>query len=492
MWQSVLLWVVWAGMVAAQRPYEAALTNSPQPVWDKIPTPTPAVPEIGTIVIPSASEPPPPPRRPTQSSRPVPITPPSVREILDRGLVPPPPPLPEPVVVAVTNRTPSSPETKTPSGGKFLAVAPNGSDENDGSPAKPWRTIQQAAAGAQPGDVVTVRAGIYEAFHTVRSGTADQPITFRADGIVIIGPARGVAPPGLKPATVRDLHQVDNIHIRETDYIIVEGFQVQRAGRAGISVTESRGVIVRNNVIGPSGRWGIFTGFAPEVQIISNKTFGAGLEHGIYVSNSRVAPDNVVIAYNESYDNNANGIQVNGDCNAGGDGTITGVLLEGNRVYGNGFKGLSLISMSDSVVQNNVIYDNGTRAGAGGIHLTDEIGCGKGSSGNVIVNNTVVEPRIACVRITDGATKNILFNNLLVGGRPYIDEVGGNRLDADSNVRETEPLGIFLNPAAGDYRPLVTSPARRQGIAEFAGHKAPELDRDGRRRPPGSWNAGAY
>ncbi|MCG3148475.1 MAG: hypothetical protein PCFJNLEI_01919 [Verrucomicrobiae bacterium] len=421
------------------------------------------------------------------------ITIPTAKDLATRTVEIVAPPLPP--INAPPQGSPEPPpvEAVATNSAKSYFVATAGNDAADGSEDTPWRTIQKAAASAQPGDVVTVLPGTYEAFHTVNAGETNRPITFRADGQVIIVPLGGEAPTGLQPKTMAEIYRVDNIHVRDTDNIIIDGFHVQRAGRTGISVIESRNVIVRNNVVGPSGRFGIFTGFAPGVQIISNKTFGAAIEHGIYVSNSRVTNDNPVIRYNETFGNARNGIQLNGDCAAGGDGSLTGALLEGNIVRDNGMKGLSLISMSDSVVQNNLIYNNGKFAGAGGIHLTDEIGCGKASSGNVIVNNTVVEPRIACIRITDGATNNIIFNNLLVGSRPVVDEVGGNQIDTDSNIRLDSAIGIFNNSEASDYRPLLTSPAKNAGVGVYREKRAPLLDREGqRRRTALGFDAGAY
>jgi alpha-L-arabinofuranosidase len=54
-------------------------------------------------------------------------------------------------------------------------VALNGSDVNPGTPGAPFRTIQHAADLAQPGDVITVHAGIYrERVSPPRGGTSDE------------------------------------------------------------------------------------------------------------------------------------------------------------------------------------------------------------------------------------------------------------------------------------------------------------------------------
>jgi alpha-N-arabinofuranosidase len=61
-------------------------------------------------------------------------------------------------------------------------VAPRGNDANPGTQAAPFRTIQHAADLAQPGDVVTVHAGVYrERISPPRGGESDaRRIVYRA------------------------------------------------------------------------------------------------------------------------------------------------------------------------------------------------------------------------------------------------------------------------------------------------------------------------
>ena len=61
-------------------------------------------------------------------------------------------------------------------------VAPTGSDANPGTPSAPFRAIQRGADVAQPGDIITVHAGVYrERIHPPRGGLSDQKrIVFQA------------------------------------------------------------------------------------------------------------------------------------------------------------------------------------------------------------------------------------------------------------------------------------------------------------------------
>ncbi len=61
-------------------------------------------------------------------------------------------------------------------------VSPEGSEGGDGSAARPFRAIQAAAEVAQPGDVITVQAGVYrERINPPRGGESDaRRITYQA------------------------------------------------------------------------------------------------------------------------------------------------------------------------------------------------------------------------------------------------------------------------------------------------------------------------
>jgi hypothetical protein len=61
-------------------------------------------------------------------------------------------------------------------------LAPNASDENDGSAERPWKTISQAARVIEPGDTVWVHGGVYrETVIVDKSGAGpDRMLSFRA------------------------------------------------------------------------------------------------------------------------------------------------------------------------------------------------------------------------------------------------------------------------------------------------------------------------
>jgi parallel beta-helix repeat protein len=362
-------------------------------------------------------------------------------------------------------------------------VSKSGGDGNSGTSSSPWLTLQHAAGAVGPGDVVHVLDGSYAGMNITQDGTASQPITFKADGSNV-------------RLTTRNPVTDDIVNIEGGDYIVIDGFKVEDAPRIGIRIVQARGVVIKNNEVMRSGHTGILTGWTPEIQILNNVSWGAGAQHGIYVSNSNEANDNVVISGNESYGNGQNGVQLNGDCWEGGDGIISGAIIENNLVHDNNWKGFSLISVRNSIIRNNVIYDNGISAGAGGIHLADQPDCTHESINNVIVNNTVVEPRIAGMRMTDDSSPNVFFNNLVVAKSSdytIVDEVGGNLVDGSTNLLYTSSSGLFVNAGASDYHLTSSSPAVDAGASGYQGESAPNVDVEGKSRPVGSaWDSGAY
>lgn len=89
-----------------------------------------------------------------------------------------------PLMAAETYRThppmrPLPAATKQPlaNGTTFFVDAAKGDDKQDGSQAKPWKTIQHGVKRLKPGETLYLRGGTYyEKVHLTRSGTAESPI----------------------------------------------------------------------------------------------------------------------------------------------------------------------------------------------------------------------------------------------------------------------------------------------------------------------------
>lgn len=75
-----------------------------------------------------------------------------------------------------------TPSTRAMDPGPALFVDPaKGNDANDGSQAKPWRTLQHSVRRLKPGDTLYLMGGTYyEHVYLTQSGEIDRPITLRA------------------------------------------------------------------------------------------------------------------------------------------------------------------------------------------------------------------------------------------------------------------------------------------------------------------------
>ncbi|HUI92419.1 MAG TPA: right-handed parallel beta-helix repeat-containing protein [Chitinivibrionales bacterium] len=394
----------------------------------------------------------------------------------------------------------------------FVDGSSTGSDTYAGTSAAPWKTLQHAADNVGPGDTVIVKPGTYAGFvmgwDNPENGTASAPIVFLAQTGAIINS--------------RNNKTADGIDLEGASYIVLDGFIVKNAGtitRAGIRAVTDTGAVIRDNSIDSCGTWGILTGFAENVLIENNVCSRAVVQHGIYFSNSA---DHPVIRGNRVFSNNANGIHMNGDVSQGGDGVISNALVENNIIYDNGRAGGSGINcdgVKNSRFQNNLLYNN--HASGISLYQTD---ASEGSTFDTVVNNTIIEAADArwCVNIQNTPTGIILYNNILYNYHSWhgsIDVGGGStvgltsdynivmdRLTPDDNTVLTlaqwrsqtgqdmhsivaAPAQLFVNPDSGNYHLLDTCVAVDKGTSQFA----PSRDIEGTARPQGKgFDIGAY
>src|SRR6185312_6790353 len=119
-----------------------------------------------------------------------------------------------------------------------------------------------------------------------------------------------------------------------------------------------------------------------------------------------------------------------------------------------------------------------------------------GSTGNVIVNNTIDQSMVsggyavsiaACqydnqssqptpagcsTSSADTSTGNIAFNNVLLGGAGATSTVSGADLSTNKNIT-TATAGLFVNSGSGNYTLAAGGPGIGTGIMSFGGAQAP-------------------
>lgn len=351
-----------------------------------------------------------------------------------------------------------------------------------------WLTIPTSTSSSvthplAAGDVVCVEDGNYTGFHLRAGGTSDNPVIIKALGT------------GANITAGND--RTDGITLEGygspaySNYVTIDGFNVYGRARHGIYVANSTGVIVQKCTVHDNAQMGILTGNAPNFSAIGNTLYANGsnaLQHNLYISNSA---DNPIVRGNIIRNSNfGNGLQLNGDYETDPyEGYIDNALIENNIIYSNAQKGMSLISVRNSIIRNNIIYSNGSSAG--GIHLVDQLGS-HFSSGNTVVNNTLDEPIIACVRINDGSTGNVVFNNICIGSTGIVFEGTGN-YQSNNYSAATGGASIFTSYSGHNYTMLSTSPAKDFGIASYQSKSAPATDYLGNvRSSGGGYDAGAY
>lgn len=395
----------------------------------------------------------------------------------------------------------------------YVAPPPAGNDGNPGSAAAPWATLQHAANTIGPGDTVIVRAGQYAAFEVEIAASQALPVVFRAA-------------PGELVELVTDLPgRLVGVNIENSSWITIEGFRANNRGIAGFRAALSEHVTFRGNVAQGNGVWGIFTGCCDDVVIEGNLTSGSCEEHGIYVSNSGDRP---ILRGNVVFDNNANGIHMNGDLSSDcgtdtdNDGVIEQAVVEGNLIYDNGHgectppgggSGVNGDGLQDSVIRNNVIWD----AHHSGISLY-QIDGGAPANGNRVLGNTVhaaTDGRWA-VNIMDGAQGTVLRDNILYSDHSFRGAISAcatclTGLASDRNATEDNfsidggdtaitlaqwrtatnqdlasfvatPASLVVSAATGNYRLANGSAALNAGVA----HAELTRDHEGTPRPQGA------
>lgn len=376
-----------------------------------------------------------------------------------------------------------------------------------------FSTIEAAADVTQAGDTVVVHDGNYAGFRITRSGTPTSPIVFRANGSGVVIDRDG--------PTVNGVTRRDGMRLQNVSYVVIDGFYIRDvserciAARGATPAEPMNGLVIRNNTCTNGGIQGFYLSQVANSLIennsISNIRGAGGTEgHGIYLANA--GSDNTIIRGNTIFDNkgsaSAQGIHFNGDLSIGGDGLISGLIVENNILFNNSNNGLNMDGVQDSTIQNNLIYGNGRNALRG--YRGD---AADGPARLKIINNTFVTSTASgwAIKLSDHLGGHTIFNNILLGtsGSISADNINVvsnhnavvNRFSFDNDATVVQlstwqaqtrsdgssfvstAASLFANAAGGDYRLAGTSPAIDAGSASFNGVSAPTYDLSGTARP---------
>ena len=404
---------------------------------------------------------------------------------------------------------------------KSYFVDPDGNDNDAGTQAHPWKTIEHAVNTLQAGETVWIKAGIYhEQLWVSRLGTADGHIGFRAfphDTVILDGRAPtpqingtwgGVFNVEANYIDIGGLTiQYSNfgaIWISKSQHIMIEDCNTSHSVSSGIYVEESSDITVNHNEVAYACSYGTEDNVAHECisivdtnhSVISNNHVhdnDGGIDGGEGIDIKVGSHDITVIKNHIHHITNRIGLYVDA-----WNKETSGIQLLQNHIHHIDDVGISIASeqggaLSDVNITNNLIYN----ASSNGI----EVGSANGGLGGLmsnmnIVNNTVYNNGHGSgsndahkgIVIKTGAIHIRIQNNI-------VSHNGNEQIVTDGSVTVTHNYvgnerSIFVDAAA--YKFAITAGATAI-IDQGSGLLAPSLDFVGDSRPQGlGYDIGAY
>jgi hypothetical protein len=413
-----------------------------------------------------------------------------------------------------------------PGGGVTYYVAPAGDDNNPGTEAQPWRTIQKAAQTLVSGDTVYIRAGTYHERVVPQNSGGDyityaaypgETVTIDGDGIALPDDLAGlfevagrsyIRITGLRVINAGPNNDNAGIMVLDSSNIIVENNSTYNTNSSGIGVWRSNNITVTGNQVeeAAAGGWQecISVAGTDTFEVRDNEVRNCYKEGicikdgssngqvyrnrvhqirrvGIYVDAWDKATHDIEVFQNVAFDSiESSGFTVASEQG----GQLARIRLENNLAYHNYTYGIEISRccsarhpMDAIVIVNNTLYENGS--GWGGGLIADNA-----QAQHVVIRNNLCSQNLTfqmAVAADVPATNVSVDHNLIDGFRGYEDEVYGD------DYVEGDPL--FMNPAGADFHLRNGSPA----IDEGSSADAPSNDFDDDPRPQGAgYDIGAF
>jgi parallel beta-helix repeat protein len=379
-------------------------------------------------------------------------------------------------------------------------------DNGPGNAGRPFCTISAAAAVATAGTTVLVSAGTYdEQVSVARSGTAPQPVVFRAQPgqtVTVHGGQHGFYVSSRSWVTVQGFHVADTtsdgIHVSSTSaHIKVLDNTVTSAGQPvsgltakGISLTDVTDSVVDGNTITHNSDYGIYLVRSTGVEVADNELAFNAKEFTRAASGIRLhsSPGNT-ISRNVSHDNEDSGIELV----TGSDGN----LVVDNVCYGNGDHGIDNLDVRNQRIVANSIYDN----------VTAGINAEGGSTGAFLANNISVDNGIGSprtkgnIRVDAQSTAGTSIDydlvhlrtpgTVVVWGSTFYSSLSEMRAATGQEAHGIEADPGWSNRGAGDLHLTAGSPAIDSANSGASGQTATDVEGNGRVDDPAVANTGA-
>lgn len=328
-----------------------------------------------------------------------------------------------------------------------------GNGGGSGTQSDPYLGLQDAADNANPGDHFIVAAGFYQPFILTRSGTPSTLISFESSS-----PQCAIIDGNNTDRHVVTIGQSSGT----TSYIILDGFTIQN-GKWGIDAQNTQHITIKNNLFQDLdfGYYNRRENGVESDQYITNNIFrgrtgwpGSGIPKERAID---IRGNNNVVSYNTIQDF-ADGISTDGPP------YLTSYSLD---IHNNDIKNAvdDLIEV-DGMVSNARIYSNRLYNGRAGVSVAPVFGgpayimrneiynlensgfkMNRGSSGLVIVNNTVVSSG-STLSSPVGWQNTFFRNNVVFSDRYCFEEFGlvsGSVDDWDYDAFYSSRSGIVNN-----------------------------------------------
>lgn len=347
---------------------------------------------------------------------------------------------------------------------KDIYVATTGNDNNAGTSAAPYQTIQRAFNVVNAGDRIVIRNGTYAKAELSRAGTSSAWITVEAENP---GQAKIVNPTAANVG--------GGIYVYSSSaFTIFKGLDIS-GGQHAFSLEEGVNDIkfIGNNFhdIGKIctdthfGQTGIYMEAVQNITIEGNIFNNIGR---LFLGENGCNINNV---------NHDHGIYINGSTN---------VNIQ-NNIFTNVSRGWAIqFYSSEDYLSSNINVLNNVFAGGNPDRDGFIVLAGRISNSN-ITNNIFYEGRTSGVGLSSPMTfSNVLLRNNIIKGGTMLPRAQEGAI-ATNNLENTDPM--VVNASTRDFHLRTGSPAINAGMTL----SGVTTDFDGRTRPQGSaYDIGAY
>lgn len=392
----------------------------------------------------------------------------------------------------------------------FVAPPPLGDDTQSGTAEQPFATLNQGAASARAGDTVWIKPGLYQPTAVIKpahSGTADEPITYRAQ------PGGEVIVDGQLKLPATSWNAV--FWIDRQDWITVDGLKIINSAWFGFSANNTTGVTIQNCATDFTYASGIYVRLSSHAKILRN-TVNRACQHPLtqplkdtQECISIVSSTDFEVAHNTVFgrlvdtNNGGEGIDTKGACRRGKvhhnhiyDLVRLGIYcdaygseLEDMEIYANTVhhtsSGIVVACEAGGTARNIRIHDNLVRdCPRLGIRLAGYLKNGPIQDVE-IYHNTVVrcgfgpseyENSALLLEASNPANRNFVIRNNLFSGNPNqiksrsphepapagLFIIDHNLLHGPSLITGTDVITAdpkFVDPSTHDFRLAADSPA---------------------------------